>query len=56
LPSAAAIVQHFDELVDLGLPVALAAGMESVRHAVLQVVARRLLLDLVEGGARTARI
>ena len=37
--SAAPAVEHFQELVDLGLPVAFAAGMEGVRHAMLQVVA-----------------
>src|SRR5512143_388821 len=46
--SAAAAVEHFQELVDLGLAVAFGAGMEGVRHAMLQVVAQRLLLDLVE--------
>lgn len=33
--SAAAAVEHFQKLVDLGLPVAVAAGVEGVRHAML---------------------
>src|SRR5207342_3164153 len=52
--SAAPIVQHFQELVDLGLAVALVAGMEGVGHAVLQVIAQRLLLDAVERSAHGA--
>src|SRR5260370_25788649 len=47
--SAAAAIEHFEKFVDLGLPVAFGAGMEGVRHAMLQVVAQRLLLDPVEG-------
>src|SRR5262245_42286801 len=50
-PSA---VEHFEKLVDLCLPVAARAGMEGVRHAVLQMVAQDLLLDLVEGGPHCA--
>src|SRR5216683_2600530 len=53
-PSAAATVQHFQKLVDLGLPVAFAASMKGMRHAMLQVVAQRLLLDLVERRAHGA--
>ena len=45
--SAAPIVQHFEQLVDLGLALALVAGMEGVRDAVLQVIAQDLLLDAV---------
>src|SRR4029450_434984 len=45
--SAAPIVQHFEQLVDLGLALALVAAMEGMRHAVLQMVAQRLLLDAV---------
>src|SRR5215468_61991 len=41
-------VEDFQQFVDLGLPVALGASMEGVRHAVLQVIAQDLLLDLVE--------
>jgi heavy metal translocating P-type ATPase len=52
--SAPAIVQHFEQFVDLGLAVALAAGMEGMRDAMLQVIAERLLLDAVEGGAHRA--
>jgi len=33
--SAAAAVEHFQKLVDFGLPVAVAAGVEGVRHAML---------------------
>src|SRR5215475_1936170 len=48
--STPAIIEDFQQLVDLGLPVALGAGMEGMRHAVLQVIAQDLLLDLVERG------
>src|SRR5260370_35762440 len=47
--SAAGAVEPFEEFVGLGLPVAFGAGMEGVRPAMLQVVAQRRLLDLVEG-------
>ena len=43
-----------DQLVDLGLPLALVAAVESIGHAMLQVIAQRLLLDLVEGCAHGA--
>ena len=46
--SAATIVQHFDQLLNLDLAVALVAGMEGVRHAMLQMVVQDLLLDLVD--------
>lgn len=49
--SAPATIQYFQKLVDLDLPVALGAGVESVGHAVPQMVRQRLLLDPVEGGA-----
>src|SRR5216683_3433262 len=52
--SAATAVEDFQEFVDLGLAVASGAGVEGMRHAMPQVVAERLLLDLVEGGARSA--
>ena len=48
-------VQNFDQLLDLDLPVALGAGVEGVRYAVVQMLVKNLLLDLVER-ARTARI
>src|SRR5262249_6513494 len=46
--SAPTAIEDFQEVVDLGLPVAFVAGMKGVRHAVLQMVAERLLLDAVE--------
>jgi len=46
--SAPSAVQDLQQLVDLGLPLALAAAMEGVRHAMPEVIAQGLLLDLVE--------
>src|SRR3990167_6336899 len=47
-------IQHLEQFVDLGLAIVFGAGVEGVRHAVLQVVAERLLLDLVQGGTYRA--
>lgn len=46
--SPAAIVEHFHQLVDLDLSLAVVAGMKGVCDAMLQVVVQDLLLDLVE--------
>ena len=46
--SAAAIVQHFEKFVDLGLSLAVVAGMERVCNAMLQMIRESLLLDAVE--------
>ena len=51
---ATSAVEHFQELVDLDLPVAFRAGKESVRDAMLQVIGQRLLLDAVGRGAAAA--
>ena len=55
-PSAATTIQHFEQFVDLGLAVLLGTGMESVRHAMLEVVVERLLLDLVQGRPHRANL
>src|SRR3990167_3621825 len=47
-------IQHLEQFVDLGLAIVFGAGVEGVRHAVLQVVAERLLLDLDQGGTSRA--
>jgi Cu+-exporting ATPase len=52
--SASAAIQHFQKFVDLDQAVALAAAMEGIGHAMLQVVGERLLLDAVERGAHGA--
>jgi hypothetical protein len=46
--SASTVVEDFQQFVDLGLTIALVAGMKGVRYAVLKVIAQDLLLDTVQ--------
>ena len=52
--STSPAVEHFKDLVDLDLPVLVAAGVESVRDAVLQMIDQRRLLNFVEGSTHGA--
>lgn len=47
-----AAVEHLDQLIDLDLTLARRAAMKSIGNAMPEVIAKRLLLDLVESCAR----
>ena len=49
-PSVTTTVEHFQNFLDLVLAVLLRSGVERMGDTMLQMVAERLLLDLVESG------